>query len=141
LEVQINTIMKKLHIKPKKDSPEVILDHSSNLLSIKGICHPENVTKFFEPVLFWLDDFKKYLDTNGEKRDIKVVLFFRYFNSATYKYLITLLQKINELTEIGNSIFVEWHYEEDDEDMLESGEELFEFSGLNMPHACIESKF
>jgi hypothetical protein len=133
--------MKKLHIKPKKDSPEVILDHTSNVFSIKGICHPENVTKFFEPVLSWFDEFKNHLVSNGETREIKMIFFFRYFNSATYKYLITLLQKINELTDVGSSVFVEWHYEEEDEDMHESGEELFEFSGLRIPHACIESVF
>ncbi len=133
--------MKKLHIKAKKDSPEVVLDPVKNIFSIKGICHPENVTKFFEPVMCWMDEYKEFQATVSDKKDVKVVFFFRYFNSATYKYLITLLQKINELKEVGCTIFVEWHYETDDEDMFESGEELFEFSGLHIPHVCIESQF
>ncbi|MDY0199678.1 MAG: DUF1987 domain-containing protein [Bacteroidales bacterium] len=132
--------MKKLHIKPRKDSPEVILNPDSNILSIKGICHPENVTKYFEPILAWLDDFKAELIAKDESRDLKIVFFFRYFNSATYKYLITLLQKIYEFKGIGCNLFVEWHYEEDDEEMRESGEELFEFSGLKIPYVCIESQ-
>jgi hypothetical protein len=38
-------------------------------------------------------------------------------------------------------VFVEWHYEKDDEEMKESGIELFEFSMLKMPYVCIESEF
>jgi hypothetical protein len=133
--------MKKLQIKAKKDSPEVLLDPNSGLFSFKGICHPENVTKFFEPVMDWLDDYKSYLSKTKDLKTITIIFFFRYFNSATYKYLITLLQKINELKEVGVSISVEWHYETDDEEMKESGDELFEFSGLKIPHVCIETDF
>ncbi|MFO8021455.1 MAG: DUF1987 domain-containing protein [Perlabentimonas sp.] len=133
--------MKKLHIKPRKDSPEIIFDPVKGLFTIKGICHPENVTKYFEPVMSWLDDYKTYLKKTNAVKELKVIFFFRYFNSATYKYLITLLQKINEYTELGVSLFVEWYFETDDEEMKESGEELFEFSGLEIPHKCIESDF
>ncbi|MDD2550786.1 MAG: DUF1987 domain-containing protein [Bacteroidales bacterium] len=132
--------MKKLHIEPCKDSPEVILDPNSNVFSIKGICHPENVTRFFEPVLAWFDDFKEELIAKEERRDVKIVFLFRYFNSATYKYLISILHKIYELKGVGCSVFVEWQYEEDDEEMKESGEELFEFSGLQIPYVCVESE-
>lgn len=135
--------MKKLHIKPRKDSPEIILDPATNLFSFKGICHPENVTKFFEPVMEWLDEYYLYLSkaTNRSNNEIKIVIFFRYFNSATYKYLITLLQKFHEFSNLGITLFVEWHYEIDDDEMKESGEELFEFSGIKIPYTCIESQF
>jgi hypothetical protein len=133
--------MEKLHIKPKKDSPEVTLDPKTNVFKIVGICHPENVTKFFQPVIEWLDDYKKYLAKTDERNNIKLVFFFRYFNSATYKFLITLLQKVNEYSEFGISVLVEWHYEYDDEEMKESGMELFEFSGIKIPYVCIQSEF
>jgi hypothetical protein len=133
--------MKKLHIKPRKDSPEVIFDPDTNMFSIKGVCHPENVMKFFQPVMDWLEEYKAYLKKSNQSSEIKVVIFFRYFNSATYKYLITFLQKVYEFTEVEATIFVEWYYEEEDEEMRESGEELFEFSGLKIPHVCIEAPF
>lgn len=133
--------MKKLHIKSRKDSPEIILDPATNIFRFKGICHPENVTKFFQPVMEWLDEYYLFSKKINKAEPIKVIIFFRYFNSATYKYLITLLQKIIEFKELGSTIFVEWHYEIEDEEMKESGEELFEFSGLNIPYVCIESQF
>ncbi len=133
--------MKKLHIKPHKDSPEIIFDPDNNQFKIKGICHPENVTKFFQPVMDWLEEYKQYIEKSKTSNEIKLIIFFRYFNSATYKYLITLLQKFYEFTEVGCSLYVDWYYETDDEEMRESGEELFEFSGLKIPHKCIESPF
>ncbi|HNV81413.1 MAG: DUF1987 domain-containing protein [Tenuifilaceae bacterium] len=135
--------MHKLSIKAKKDSPEVLFDPETNIFKVVGICHPENVTVFFQPAIDWLDSYKSYLTKAGkdDKKDIKVIFFFRYFNSASYKYLITLLHKINEFTELGIGVFVEWHYEKDDEEMKESGIELFEFSMLKMPYVCIESEF
>ena len=133
--------MEKLHIKARKDSPDIIFNPQNNEFSIKGVCHPENVTKFFMPVIRWLDDYILELKKTGVKTPIKVVFFFRYFNSATYKYLITLLQKINEFSILSIPISVKWYYEFEDEDMNESGVELFEFSGIKIPYECVESNF
>ncbi len=133
--------MNKLHIKPQKDSPEVIFDTETNVFSVKGICHPENVLKFFQPVIEWLDKYKSYLKDTNTKIDIQAIFFFRYFNSATYKYLVILFQKLHEFTEQGSTLHVEWHYEIDDEEMKESGEELFEFSKLNIRHTFIETAY
>ena len=133
--------MKKLVIKPRKDSPEITFDPETNIFTIKGICHPENVTKYFQPVMEWLDEYKLFMAKSKDTRPLKLIIFFRYFNSATYKYLITFLQKIYEFSELGSSVFVEWYYEVDDDEMRESGEELFEFSGIKIPYKCIESEF
>ncbi len=133
--------MEKFHIKPKKDSPEVLLDPKTNTFKVIGISHPENITKFFQPVMEWIDEYKLFLTQQNDKRNLKVIFFFRYFNSATYKYLITFLQKINEFSELGIPILVEWHYEIEDEEMKESGIELFEFSGIKLPYVCIQSQF
>lgn len=133
--------MEKLHIKARKDSPDIIFNTQNNEFSIKGVCHPENVTKFFVPVIRWLDEYKNELKKTENKTPINVIFFFRYFNSATYKYLITLLQKIYEFTELSIPVSVKWFYEIEDEDMRESGVELFEFSGIKIPYECIESNF
>lgn len=131
--------MEKLIISARRDSPEVILNSTEGLFSIKGICHPENVTKFFEPVMAWLDEFENEVTNNGYGKEFKVILYFKYFNSATYKYLISLLQKIQSISQYAKIINVEWRYEREDEEMREAGVELFEFSGMKIPYVCIES--
>lgn len=133
--------MKKLYLKATKDTPEVILSPNDDLFSIKGICHPENIILFFKPVMKWLEEYKSLLVSTNSTKEIVVKFFFRYFNSATYKYLITLLRKFKEFTEIGSSLSIEWYYELEDEEMRESGEELFEYCGFDIPRKFIESKF
>jgi len=131
--------MEKLVILARRDSPDVIFDPENGLFRIIGVSHPENVTKFFEPVMIWLDAFEAEIKADPFKKSIKIVFFFKYFNSATYKYLLTLLQRFQTLAELGLKFHVEWKYERDDEEMRESGVELFEFSGINIPYECIES--
>lgn len=133
--------MNTLHIKAQNDSPEIIFNPKTNVFSIEGVCHPENVLSFFQPVVDWLDNYLGHLKKTNMVIDLKVIFFFRYFNSATYKYLTVLLKKFNEFRAQGSSLFIEWHYESDDEDMKESGEELFEFSNMQIPHEFFKTPF
>ncbi|HDP75414.1 MAG TPA: DUF1987 domain-containing protein [Bacteroidales bacterium] len=130
--------MEPLHIKSKKDSPEIVLDPQSGNFSIVGVSHPENVTSFYEPVIKWLTQFKLEIQKNGAKsvKPINFRLFFKYINSASYKYMITLFQHMQEIYEMGVPIQIVWNYEPGDEDMAESGWELIEYSGIKTPSVC-----
>jgi hypothetical protein len=128
--------MTKLYISATKDSPEISFDPKTGLFCISGVSHPENVTKFFQPVIEWLDNFHAEVVRTRVSTPIKLVLFFRYINSASYKYLISFLQRIQELTNDGVPVSVEWQYEPEDVDMKEAGTELFEYSGIKLPYTC-----
>jgi len=130
--------MKKLHVNPKKDSPEVQFEPQTGNFSIVGISHPENISNFFDPVMAWLDEYLKEIKAVGSNniKPIKLRLFFKYINSASYKYLITFLQKMNEFVEIGVPVTMEWQYEPEDEDMKDAGFELMEYSNIKIPFTC-----
>ena len=49
---------------------------------------------------------------------------FEYFNSISAKFILDIFKKIGKLHSKGNDIMVKWHYEIDDEDMLEVGKEM-----------------
>lgn len=131
--------MKPLNITARKDSPEVSLNPNTNKFTIMGICHPENVTKFFAPVEVWLDTYLREIISTGKVNPIQLVLFFRYFNSATYKYLLYLLSKFKAFQDAGVQVSLDWYYEPEDEEMRESCIELFEFSELKIPFRCIKA--
>jgi hypothetical protein len=59
-----------------------------------------------------------------------------YFNTASSKIILDILMKLEEIQEAGNEILIEWHYEEDDEDMQEAGEEYSEI--VEVPFSFIE---
>lgn len=126
-------MMNKLFIEASKDSPKVVFDPTTNIFEISGKSHPENVKEFFKPILEWLNN---YLCEIKDRKDINIVfnLKYIYINSSSYKYIIILLKKMKEFHEAGIGIEFVWHYEDDDDDMKESGEELFEFSNIDLPY-------
>ncbi|MCK4662792.1 MAG: DUF1987 domain-containing protein [Bacteroidales bacterium] len=124
--------MEPLIIEATKETPEIILDPEKELFRIKGVSHPENIKTFFAPVFHWLDN---YFAENKEKQGTKMVFqfFYIYINSSSLKHLYDLFKKLTDFRD--NGIFVEivWNYADDDEDMLESGEELSELKNVNLP--------
>ncbi|MHC1704634.1 MAG: DUF1987 domain-containing protein [Tenuifilaceae bacterium] len=129
--------MEKLIISETKDTPEVLFDPNSNIFSISGVCHPENVTKFYEPITEWLENYKKEIKKKPSSSPIHLSIFFKYINSASYKYLLTFLQTIEGFIALGLPVSVIWYYEPEDVDMREAGVELFEFSGVKIPYTCV----
>jgi hypothetical protein len=128
--------MEKLFITETKDSPTVILDPKTNIFSISGVCHPENVTKFYDPIIDWIEKYKAEIKVTKSSNPIQLSIFFKYINSASYKYLLTFLQLVEGFQSIGVPVNVVWYYEPEDTDMRDAGTELFDFSGVKLPYVC-----
>ena len=99
-----------------KNSPEIILD-PGGIIRIKGRSILENATDFYKPVLDWIEE---YVKVPAPLTCIDISL--EYFNSATAKVLITLIQRVSAVTFRNAKFKVNWYYEEGDEDILERGE-------------------
>ena len=56
------------------------------------------------------------------------------FNSTSAKYILDIFKALNVLNDLGIDILVKWLYEEDDEDMLEVGEEMSRMSKLEFEY-------
>jgi len=128
--------MEKLAIVETKDSPTVSFDPTTNIFSISGVCHPENVTKFYDPIIDWIEKYKAEINVTKVSKPIQLSLFFKYINSASYKYLLTFLQLVEGFPALGVPVNVIWYYESEDVDMREAGVELFDFSGVKLPYVC-----
>ena len=121
-----------LRIAPTKNTPEIILN-PEGIIKIRGRSIHENVTDFFAPVEDWISDYilapaeVTYVDLNLE-----------YFNSASAKVLIHLLQKITYVSLKHKKFIFNWYYEDGDEDILERGE--YFSSILDVPFNFIKIK-
>jgi hypothetical protein len=113
--------MEALDIRATNDTPKVLLDPENDIFEISGRSLPEDVVNFYQPVLDWLDDYK---DEPLEYTEF--VFKYIYFNTATSKLIQDILIKLEEINEAGGKVQVLWFYEEDDEDMLDLGEEFSE---------------
>lgn len=100
------------------DTPTVILDAGNNIFEVSGRSLPEDVAAFYNPILEWMDQYI-------QKPNAKTIFNFKlvYFNTASSKMLLDILMKLEELQQAGKEVLVKWHYVEDDEDMMEAGEE------------------
>jgi hypothetical protein len=113
--------MEALDIRATNDTPKVLLDPENDIFEISGRSLPEDVVSFYQPVLDWLEDYKESPNDYTE-----FVFKYIYFNTATSKLVQDILIKLEEIHEAGAQIQVIWFYEEDDEDMLDLGEEFSE---------------
>lgn len=108
--------MEELRISPTKNTPEIILN-PEGIIRIRGRSIHEDVTDFFAPVEDWVSG---YIDVPAEVTCVDMNL--EYFNSASAKVFIHLLQKITYVTLKNKKFIFNWYYEDGDEDILERGE-------------------
>jgi len=108
--------MEELRISPTKNTPEIVLSPQGTI-RIKGRSIHENVTDFFEPIEDWISE---YIAVPAEITSVDMNL--EYFNSASAKVFIHILQKITYVSLKHKKFVFNWYYEEGDDDILERGE-------------------
>ena len=132
--------MKKVIITPTSNTPKVVLDPDNHIFEISGESRPYDVPTFYQPLLAWLDEFHQYLvKMNGNVKPIDFTFNLEYFNSLSAKYILDLCKKLSKLHLEGYPIIVKWQYEEGDEYMLETGQEMSKISKLPFEYEIIRS--
>jgi hypothetical protein len=100
---------------------------------IKGRFASEGVIDFFTPILIWFDDHLLYKSTI---KKFELNCQIDYFNSSARKYLLDLFKMFAAVRAKGVDAKINWHYDKDDEDMLDEGKELSRMA--KMPFEYIE---
>ena len=107
-----------------------VVEFSSNgELLLKGRSIPENSIEFYKPLREWLES---YSESPNSTTVLSVQL--EYFNTSSSKCILDVFKKLESVS--GSEITVKWHYEEDDEDMLEAGEDYEAI--IDLPFEMIE---
>lgn len=117
---------KKLEIEATNKSPYVMFDLEKGLLEIKGRSIPENSVEFYNPLMKLLDEFAH----NPSAPKTQVNIHLEYFNTSSSKCLLDIFKKLESINEKGSEVIVNWHFEEDDEDMQEAGEDYQAITNL-----------
>ena len=100
---------------------------------IKGRSIPENSIEFYKPLVDWLD---AYTESPQEETEVNIQL--EYFNTSSSKCILDVFKKLEVIHKGGNNVKINWFYEEDDEDMLEAGEDYQ--SIIKVPFKMIETE-
>jgi len=126
--------MDPLYIEPTEFTPRINFDPENNTFEISGFSRPENVIGFYRPVLKWLDEYydnilSKNLDFN--KSVLNINLKMTYFNSASSKFLLDILLEFMKYHSRGSEVAINWYFEEGDDEIQESGEEISDMLGYS----------
>jgi hypothetical protein len=132
IQITVNKyIMRKLFIQQTSSSPKVVLDPENNFFEISGESRPPDVNLFYNEIISWFDDYSLYLLKSNQVGNTPVFNFdFEYFNSSSAKYILDFCKLISSVRSKGRDVIVNWHYEDEDMDMLESGREMSRISKM-----------
>ncbi|HEY4785534.1 MAG TPA: DUF1987 domain-containing protein [Bacteroidales bacterium] len=123
--------MEPLLIEGTAKTPNVRFDGSQGLVEIKGRSIPENSIEFYKPLVDWLDRYAQ-----NPKQTTKVNIQLEYFNTSSSKCILDVFKKLEVIHKANKEVVINWYYEEDDEDMLEAGEDYE--SIIRIPFKMIE---
>ena len=123
--------MEAIKIKKAQDTPEVILDKENNTFVMEGKSFPADVGMFYKPIIDWIENYSE----NPLEKTV-FTLKMDYFNTASSKVILDILYKLEDMSMDGHDVLVKWFYPDDDEDMMETGEEYDEI--VDVPFELIE---
>jgi hypothetical protein len=126
IKITVNkNIMRKLVISQTSSTPGVNFDPEKRIFEISGESRPPDVGEFYGEILNWFDDYSRHLASSPLAHEPVVFNFdLNYFNSSSAKYILDFCKQIAAVKEKGFDVTVNWHYEDDDMDMLEVGREM-----------------
>ena len=123
--------MESISIEGTPKTPTVNFDAATGIVEIKGRSIPENSIEFYRPLVEWLEDYSK-----GPQKLTTVNIQLEYFNTSSSKCILDVFKKLEAIKKARNEVIINWYYEEDDEDMLEAGEDYE--SIIRIPFKMIE---
>ena len=125
--------MEAYYLEATPKTPKLDFNPAASTFLISGRSIPENSIEFYKPLLEWLD---QYVKDPLAKTCLEVKL--EYFNTSSSKCLVEIFRKLEKISLNGDQLEIEWYFDENDEDMQESGEDFKEI--IKVPFKMIQLK-
>lgn len=113
--------MENFYLESSSKTPELKFEADTGRFLIEGRSIPENSIEYYKPLFEWLDNYAQ-----NPKPETILDVKLEYFNTSSSKCLVEIFRKLERMQDSGNKVLINWYYEEDDEDMQESGEDFQE---------------
>ncbi len=128
--------METLHIHHTKTTPSIVFDETKGEFKITGRSIPADATVFYATADKWAEKFAATFDGDSMKIDIML----DHLNTGSVRSILTILTRFLRMKPRGKKIIVNWHYEQEDEDIRDKGEEMslilehpFEYTSYKIP--------
>ena len=126
--------MENLFLKGTEETPEIVFDKDKPEFRVTGKSYMEDATSHYAKVIGWL---KAYSEKPNAITNFKFEL--EYVNTSSSKIVHDILNVLDNMHLDEHKVLVEWHYYEEDEDMLEMGQEFKEI--YEVPFIFSEIKY
>lgn len=128
-------MLKQLYIKGDKLIPTVFFDKNDGKFYISGVSFTNNAYDFYLPVASWL---KEYFKKPNKKT--KLFIHLEYLNSASLLQIKNIIDIFDE-NQTNSNIKIIWLFEDDDDTLKETGEELKQVTTLDIELKSIGNNF
>jgi len=100
-------------------TPYIQFDPKTGKFEMRGKSIPENSKVFYSNMFDWLD---RYISQPALNTTLDIQL--DYFNTSSAKCVIDLFKRLETIEKNGKGkVIINWHYNEDDGDMQEAGQD------------------
>lgn len=121
-------------IEGQRRSLKVDINVETGVFLFAGVSLPENTNAFFEPVIL---EIQAYLKSPQENTVLN--FFIEYLNTSSALYLRRIVMAC-EASLGGDKLSVNWHFEKDDDDIKDFGEDFKSiFSAVSISLVEIDS--
>lgn len=117
--------MESILIQATSKTPSIDFNPDRGLLEIRGRSTPEDSRIFYKPLIDWCE---QYAHNPQEKTTVDV--FLEHFDTSSSKGLLDLIKRLRAIRELHKEVEVVWHYESNDEDIQEAGENFEQITGI-----------
>ena len=117
--------MESVTIQATAKTPSIDFNPDQGFLEIRGRSTPEDSRVFYKPLIAWCEE---YAHNPASKTTVDVHL--EHFDTSSSKGLLDFLKRLRTIKEMHKEVVVIWHYESDDDDILEAGENFMQITGI-----------
>ncbi|QDQ26135.1 DUF1987 domain-containing protein [Chitinimonas arctica] len=122
--------MNDFSITGSQSSPAIQGNWEDGILAMQGDSYPENSYELFQQVFHWLESFLK-----DASRPLTLELKLLYLNTSSIKAMMDIFDLLEEAHHAGQTVAVNWHYDQRNERVAELAAEFKE--DCNFPFAII----
>lgn len=108
---------KKIVLEKTKNNPGMYYDPDMPGFVIEGRSIPENPESVYLPLRIWIEEYFR------SSPELRMEITLEYINSGSSKQLLEVLKILKKYNENGKPVSIIWFYEEDDEAIMELGEQ------------------
>ncbi|MES2732274.1 MAG: DUF1987 domain-containing protein [Bacteroidota bacterium] len=122
--------MENLKIKGEKNIffvPEVNFSSETGICELGGESYLENTFEFYAPLLKWLEAYTAEIN-----KPIVFNFSLSYFNTASSRSILDILNVLKDYEDKGGSVTVNWVFQEWDEDLKQEIEDFALDSNLTI---------